>query len=84
MKKKIITSYEKISDELKKAIIEVYPDGFEDKIKTHEDVIKGGTFKALLFDCGEVSYLIKFQNGDYTTYLEEIEDDFQDEDDFDE
>lgn len=73
MKKNLMTSYEKISDQLKLALIETYPDGFEDEIKTHQDMIKGGTFKGLLFGYGDTNYLIRFQNGDYSTYLEETE-----------
>jgi hypothetical protein len=71
--KKIMTSYEKISDKVKSALIEKYPDGFEDKIVTHQDLIRGGTFKGILFEMDDASYLIKFQSGDYNSYLEDVD-----------
>jgi hypothetical protein len=85
MQKKIITSYEKVPQEVKLALFQKYPDGFEDSIKTHKDVLKGGFFKGLLFESEDVSYLIKFQNDNINQNMEDFskddEDDDTDEDD---
>lgn len=62
MKKKVIKSYENLSPEIKAALIKEYPYGFEDKISSIQDVIKGGYFKGMIFDYEDVTYLIKFKN----------------------
>jgi hypothetical protein len=83
MQKKIITSYENVSQEVKLALFQKYPDGFEDNIKSHKEVLKGGFFKGLLFEAGEISYLIKFQNDNINQNMEDFSNDDDDDDDDD-
>ena len=80
MTRKIIATYEKLSDEVKEAINTKYPDGIEDELKLITDVVKGGTFKGIIFDFNDTTYLIKFS---VNTVLEHIDSDDDDEDDDD-
>jgi hypothetical protein len=78
MTRKVITTYEKLSNEVKEAINVKYPDGVEDEIKSITDVIKGGAFKGFIFDFNDTTYLIKFS---VNTVLEHIDSDDDHSDD---
>ena len=80
VKRKVIKSFENLSEEVKTALFEAYPHGFDDKIKKMEDVIKGGYFQGMLFDYDEVTYLIKFTVEDQAAIMDDL---FDEEDDAD-
>ena len=50
MSKKVITTYEKLTKEVKEAINIKYPDGVEDDLQSITNVMKGGTFKGIIFE----------------------------------
>lgn len=77
--RKIITAYEKLSDEVKDAINTKYPDGVDDELKSITDVIKGGTFKGIIFDYQDTTYLIRFS---VNTVIEHIDSDDDEDDDY--
>lgn len=80
MTRKIIATYEKLPAEVKEAINVKYPDGVEDELKLITDVVKGGTFKGIIFDFQDTTYLIKFS---VNTVIENIDsDDDEDDDDY--
>lgn len=76
--RKIIIAYEKLSDEVKDAINTKYPDGVDDELKSITDVVKGGTFKGIIFDFEDTTYLIRFS---VNTVIEHIDSDDDEEDD---
>ncbi|MEZ5198188.1 MAG: hypothetical protein R2764_17905 [Bacteroidales bacterium] len=59
-KKKIVTSYEKITPEIKQLIMEKYTDGWKDHVK-RVNKPDGTFFHAISVDTKEISYLIKVQ-----------------------
>lgn len=79
MSRKIIATYEKLPNEVKEAINVKYPDGVEDELKTITDVIKGGSFKGIIFDFEDTTYLIKFS---VNTVIEHIDSDDEEDDDY--
>lgn len=79
MTRKVIATYEKLSNEVKEAINIKYPDGVEDELKLITDVIKGGTFKGIIFDFQDVTYLIKFS---VNTVIEHIDSEDEEEDNY--
>lgn len=79
VKRKVIKAFENLSPEVMAALNESYPYGFEDKIQSIQDVIKGGFFKGLIFDHDDVTYLIKFKNEEQITGFP-TEDDSDDDD----
>lgn len=62
MKKRVIKSFENLTPDVMNALHNTYPYGFEEKIQSIQDVIKGGFFKGLIFDHEDATYLIKFKN----------------------
>lgn len=78
--RKVIATYEKLPSEVKEAINVKYPDGVEDELKLITDVIKGGTFKGIIFDFGETTYLIKFS---VNTVIEHLDSEDDEDDDVD-
>lgn len=62
MKRKVIKSYENLSPEVKNALTMKYPEGYEEEVTSIHDVIKGGFFKGMIFDQGDITYLIRFKN----------------------
>ena len=76
----VITSFEKLKDEVKRGLIEKYPDGIEEELSSHQDIIKGGYFRGLFFEYEDVKYLIKVnQMSEVETFIEEEEMELPDE-----
>lgn len=84
VKKRVIKNIDKISDELREAIREKYPDGWHNQVIR---VNKGDNtfFHAITVDTEDTSYMIKVNvKVDSIEELEKLEnqdDDFQDDDD---
>lgn len=78
--KRVIKTFENLPLEVKEAIVNENPYGFEDKIKKMEDVIKGGFFNGMLYQYNDTAYLIKFQEGSPASYMDDLYDDDEDHD----
>ncbi len=75
MTKRIMTSYQKLNNELKKAIFKTYPEGVEDRLTEMKHIIKGHQFKGLVFEHEDTTYLIDWSVKNNFTFLsDEIED----------
>lgn len=70
IKKRVIASYENLSDEVKEAIDRKYPDGFENHIFKVQKA--KGSFHAITVDTEETSYLVKI-NVEVDSSLEDFE-----------
>lgn len=58
-RKKMIVSFSKMGDALINQLFSAFPLGFEDRLITVSDG-KNGSYKGLVWDTDEVTYLVKF------------------------
>lgn len=73
MKRNIITLFEKLSPELKKAIDLHFPYGYEDEIINYLDQKTGKSCRGLVFNYQDTHYLIKFKIEEPFEFDDEIE-----------
>ncbi|MGV6861459.1 MAG: hypothetical protein ACWA41_06790 [Putridiphycobacter sp.] len=62
MTRKIITSYQKLPIEVKKALNNTYPDGVDDEIQLIPNAFTGTSFKGIFYEYNDVVYLIKYDS----------------------
>lgn len=77
-KKRIIKSYEQLSEEMVEKLKEKYPDGFEDRTITFTNP-RGEIEVAVPFETEEVYYLIKLPRSNAAEEEEEVESNSYDE-----
>ena len=73
MKRNIITIYENLSLELKKAIDLHFPYGYEDEIIRYLDQKTGKSYRGLVFNYKDTHYLIKFKMEQPIEFDDEID-----------
>jgi len=71
-KKRLIKSYEQLSEDLIEKLKESYPDGFEDRTITFTNP-RGEIEVAIPFETDEIYYLIKLPRGNSTEEEEETD-----------
>ena len=77
-KKRIIKSYEQLSEEMVEKLKEKYPDGFEDRTITFTNP-RGEIEVAVPFETEEIYYLIKLPRTNASEEEEEVESSSYDE-----
>lgn len=77
-KKRIIKSYEQLSEEMVEKLKEKYPDGFEDRTITFTNP-RGEIEVAVPFETEEIYYLIKLPRSNAAEEEEEVESSSYDE-----
>ena len=81
MSKRIITTYKKLSNTVKKAIHAEYPHGIEHQLTEMKHVIKGYLFDGFVFEHENVTYLVEWSKIGETTNFKfqdvELEDELE-------
>jgi hypothetical protein len=77
MERKVLTQYKKLPAEVKKALKNQYPLGFDDVLTTIKMISNGESISALVYRFKDTLYLIKYtrkKRKNIRLYSEEIED----------
>ncbi|ASS47272.1 MAG: hypothetical protein A3D31_15615 [Candidatus Fluviicola riflensis] len=83
-KKRSIISYEKLNIEQKKQLLMAFPDGFAGSMTKMTNPITGEIYDSLLWETEEIIYLVKLPKQTVKSpSVEDDEDDFEEEEDFD-
>ena len=77
MKTRKLISFDKLEQPLKRKLLQAYPDGFEEAVVR---VDAPTPFYAVLFEAEDITYLVKLNNYLASASMDELEDDFEDDD----
>lgn len=83
MSKRIITSYNKLNNTIKKAIQVEHPHGFEMQLTRMRHLIKGYFFDGFLFNHDDTTYLIECNRLEQSNNFVIYNDDEDDQEDLD-
>lgn len=61
MSKRIIISYNKLTEPIKEAIKAEFPNGIESQLSRMKHVVKGYFFEGFVFDYDDITYLIEWK-----------------------